>query len=123
MNLGITIARKGSTFEVITGPEVSFAEQRRAFRKLCKGLVGKADELQLWSSGQGRVKKRSLASPTTADEDSGDEVETATEKSVEKPVAPVVPEKKSSPKAAALAKARAAAQAKKKAASPDNPLS
>lgn len=56
MNLGITIARKGQTFEVLVGPEVSFNEQRRNFRKLRAGLVD-FDEVQLWSSGQGRVKR------------------------------------------------------------------
>ena len=121
MNIGITIARKGETFEDITGPEVPFTEQRRAFRKLRVELVGRFDELQLWSSGQGRVKKRSLVAPTTAVEDSGDEAPAETpQPPVE--VSPAPEKKKPSNKADNLAKARAAAKAKKSAA-PDNLLS
>lgn len=112
MNLGITIARKGDTFEVITTPEVSFTEQRRNFRNLRKELAGKFDEVQLWSSSQGRVKRKTLDA-AVAEEDSSDE---PAEDS--KPAAAPV-EKKSATKVDALAKARAA----KKSASKSNPLS
>lgn len=61
MNLGITLARTGGSFEVITGPEVPFSEQRRNFRNLRKSLAGSIDELQLWSSGQGRVKRQTFS--------------------------------------------------------------
>lgn len=64
MNLGITIARKGTSFTVLTMPEVPFNKQRRAFRALRRDLVkdGKPtyDEIQLWSSSGGRVKRVKL---------------------------------------------------------------
>lgn len=65
MQLGITIAQKGQTFEVLVGPEVSFNEQRRNFRKLRAGLTG-YDEVQLWSSGSGRVKRYRFKSKVVA---------------------------------------------------------
>lgn len=65
MNRGITIARKGEAFEVLIGPEVAFTEQRRNFRKLRAGLTG-FDEVELWSSGQGRVKRYRFKSKVVA---------------------------------------------------------
>lgn len=115
MNLGITIARKGDTFEVITTPEVSFSEQRRNFRNLRKELVGKYDEIQLWSSSQGRVKRRSLGSSAEAGDDTSDESDTTEEGQTAD-----APDKKPT-KTDALAKARAAAKAKKSA-TKSNPL-
>jgi hypothetical protein len=53
---GITIARKGEDFEVLITPETPFVEQRRNFRKLRTHLEG-YDEVELWSSGRGRVKR------------------------------------------------------------------
>lgn len=62
MTRGITLARKGKDFTVITGCEVSLSEQRRNFRQLRVELAGKFDEIELWSSAQGRVKRYSFKS-------------------------------------------------------------
>lgn len=109
MNLGITIARKGSTFKVIATPDVPFSEQRRNFRKLRVELVGEADEVQLWSSSQGRVKRKLLGAAQVETEAK------AAGSSTEGNATPVAAEKKpvTAPKADPLAKARAAAAAKK----------
>lgn len=69
MNRGITIAWKGTGKsalpEVLVTPEVPFNEQRRNFRKLRAQLTG-FDELELWSSGQGRVKRYRFKSKVVA---------------------------------------------------------
>lgn len=65
MNRGITIARKGETFEVLVTPEVPFNEQRRNFRKLRAHLTG-FDEVELWSSGAGRCKRYRFKSKVQA---------------------------------------------------------
>ncbi len=71
MNRGITIAWKGkgnaAIPEILVTPEVSYSEQRRNFRKLRAQLTG-YDELELWSSGQGRVKRYRFKSKVVAPE-------------------------------------------------------
>lgn len=68
MNLAITLARKGGNFTVITGPEVPIVEQTRAFHKLLVDLAGQHDELQVWSSTGGCIKKQRIGA---TDEKSG----------------------------------------------------
>jgi len=65
MNIAITLARKGKTYEILITPEVSYSEQRRNFRNLRAGLEG-YDEVELWSSGQGRVKRHRFKSKVVA---------------------------------------------------------
>ena len=114
MNLGITIARKGNTFKVITTPDVPFSEQRRNFRKLRVELVGEADEVQLWSSSQGRVKRKVLGAARVEAEAK------AADSSTEGTAAPVEKKSVPAPKVDALAKARAAKKSTKGASA--NPL-
>lgn len=69
MNRGITIGWKGTGKsaipEVLVTPEVSFSDQRRNFRTLRAQLTGYS-ELELWSSGSGRVKRYRFKSKTQA---------------------------------------------------------
>lgn len=60
MTLGVTIGRIGSNWEVLVGPDVGFADQRRGFHELCDAKRGTHDEVQLLSSSSGRVKRRKL---------------------------------------------------------------
>lgn len=67
MTRGITIARKGQDFTTIHGPEVLFSEQRRRFSSLRVELAGMFDEVELWSSSGGRVKRyrfKNIPQPT-----------------------------------------------------------
>lgn len=60
MNLGVTIARKGDKWEVITDPNTSFAEQRREFGDVCEVLEKTHDEVLLLSKALGCVRRKKL---------------------------------------------------------------
>lgn len=123
MQRGITIARKGTTFDILVMPDVDFAEQRRNFKQLRAHLEG-YDEVELWSSGGGRVKRYRFKSKVTAVVPPGPKTEDTTTES-ETPVsiepvgealpaspAPVAPKAKQAKKSAKPAKGRVAKKKK-----------
>jgi len=58
MNLFITLARKGKDFQILNGPEVPYKVQREFLLALRYGKkTVDADEVQMWSSSQGRIKR------------------------------------------------------------------
>lgn len=122
MNNAITLGvRKGTdgkpVFEVLTDPNTPHTTQRRAFRALRRAHHGTYDEIQLWTSSNGRVKKQKTTgapvSRTLPTQQSEPVVESAEIKipgnSADGSGASPVQDKK----AAGLAKARAAAAAKR----------
>lgn len=139
VTLGVKKVDGKPVYTVITDPNTPHSEQRRAIKQLRRKLHVEYDEVQLWTSSAGRVKKvrttsdplpqvgvRSVESEASAEEtvpDGADLLNTDApaaqeapaaqnpDNSGEAPVTSPAPDKK----AAALAKARAAA-AKKKAA-------
>lgn len=60
MNKAITLAFKDGEWEIITLPhEASYSVQRRDFRKVCEDLKAEDyEQVELWSSSGGRVKRR-----------------------------------------------------------------
>ena len=75
MKLAITLARTGTNWTVLSGPEVGVQEQSQKFKQLKVELVGMVDEIQLWTSSQGRTKRYKFRSQTEAavDEDSSED--------------------------------------------------
>lgn len=61
MTLGVTIARKGEKWEVVSDPNTNFSEQRRQFGEVCKVAASNGyDEVQLLSSSLGRVRRKKI---------------------------------------------------------------
>lgn len=116
VTFGVKMENGQKKFTVILDPNVSHSEQRKQFRKLRHQLHGEYDEVQLWTSSLGRVKRQptraekapeSVAAPTLPVAETG-----KPDIPEDQAGSPDVPDKR----AANLAKARAAAKAKKAAA-------
>lgn len=135
MNQAVTIGVKKKdgklTFAIITDPNTPHRDQRRNFRNLRRELHGKFDEVQLWTSSSGRVKRQNTTDraltgqPVEAEEVSGVEgadllsLDATTSDPVAAAQAPAnsdgnpVPSPVPNKRAEALKKAQAAAAAKR----------
>lgn len=122
VTLGVKKVNGKPVFTIVTDPNTPHRIQRKQFRVLRRKLHGEFDEVQLWTSTGGRVKKQrttavnlpvtsSVPAPVVQPAETTDPLAetTVSDNSAEGSTPSPVPDKKG----AALAKARAAAAAKK----------